>query len=142
MTASNQPFSIILAVRDYECDMQGIVNNSVYGNYFEHARHEYLKAVGLSFAALTAEGIHLVVTRSEIDYKKPLVSGDTFTITAMPKLTGKVRGQFIQTITRATQDASQAPETIANAIVHWASITPEGRPIKVQRLHDLFDTSG
>ena len=38
-----------IAVRDYECDIQGIVNNSVYMNYCEHARHEYLKTVGIDF---------------------------------------------------------------------------------------------
>ena len=36
-------FKIALPVRDYECDMQGYVNNAVYQNYLEHARHEYLQ---------------------------------------------------------------------------------------------------
>lgn len=31
-------FRIDLKVRDYECDLQGIVNNGVYFNYLEHAR--------------------------------------------------------------------------------------------------------
>ncbi|MBU2223338.1 MAG: acyl-CoA thioesterase, partial [Gammaproteobacteria bacterium] len=30
-------FSVDFKVRDYECDMQGIVNNAVYFNYLEHA---------------------------------------------------------------------------------------------------------
>ncbi len=38
-------FSIQLKVRDYECDMQGVVNNANYQHYMEHARHEYLKAI-------------------------------------------------------------------------------------------------
>jgi acyl-CoA thioester hydrolase len=28
-------FASEMSVRDYECDMQGIVNNSVYQNYLE-----------------------------------------------------------------------------------------------------------
>ena len=67
-------------VRDYECDMQGVVNNSVYQNYLEHARHEFLQSRGINFAELTAAGINLVVTRAELDYKKSLASNDRFVV--------------------------------------------------------------
>ncbi len=69
-------FSLEMAVRDYECDLQGVVNNAVYQNYLEHARHEYLKSIGIDFAALAAQKINLVVVRVEIDYKASLTSGE------------------------------------------------------------------
>ena len=72
-------FELDFVVRDYECDLQGIVNNAVYQNYLEHTRHQYLKSVGLDFAELHQQGIDPVVYRIEIDYKKPLKSGDSFT---------------------------------------------------------------
>ena len=48
-------FELTLDVRDYECDLQGVVNNAVYQNYLEHARHQYLQSLGLSFAGHIAE---------------------------------------------------------------------------------------
>ena len=41
---------LTLKVRDYECDLQGIVNNANYQHYLEHARHEFLLSLGVSFA--------------------------------------------------------------------------------------------
>lgn len=71
-------FELKLKVRDYECDLQGVVNNSVYQNYLEHTRHEYLKSLGLSFAELFQQGIVAMVARADIRYKFPLKSGDEF----------------------------------------------------------------
>jgi len=73
-------FTHELDVRDYECDMQGIVNNSVYQNYLEHVRHVYLKQVGIDFAEYTRQGVNLVVVRAELDYRHPLKSGDRFVV--------------------------------------------------------------
>ena len=91
-------FSLPIKVRDYECDLQGVVNNSVYQNYLEHARHEFLLARGVDFAALAAEGINLVVVRAELDYKKSLRPGDSFSIQVRCEMEGRVRLVFVQDI--------------------------------------------
>ena len=69
---------IILKVRDYECDLQGIVNNANYQHYLEHARHEYLRSHNISFAELHEQGIDAVVARITMSFKRPLRSGDEF----------------------------------------------------------------
>lgn len=71
-------YELHFKVRDYECDLQGVVNNSVYQNYLEHTRHEFLKTIGLDFAELFKQGIRATVAKVEIAYKFPLVSGDEF----------------------------------------------------------------
>ncbi len=76
----NYPFEIEMKVRDYECDIQGIVNNSVYQNYLEHARHEYLHFKNVSFADLHNRGIDAVVARIEMAFKAPLRPGDEFIV--------------------------------------------------------------
>ena len=45
------------SVRDYECDLQGIVNNAVYQNYYEHARHQFLLGKKVDFANCIPRGL-------------------------------------------------------------------------------------
>jgi acyl-CoA thioester hydrolase len=71
-------YELEFKVRDYECDLQGVVNNSVYQNYLEHTRHEFMKTIGLDFADLYNRGILAVVARVELAYKTSLRSGDKF----------------------------------------------------------------
>lgn len=72
--------TITLKVRDYECDLQGIVNNANYQHYIEHARHEFLHTENVSFADLHARGIDAVVARINMQFKQPLTSGDEFVV--------------------------------------------------------------
>ncbi len=71
-------FEIEMKVRDYECDIQGIVNNSVYQNYLEHTRHEFLEYHQVSFPDLHNKGVDPVVARLEMAFKTPLKPGDVF----------------------------------------------------------------
>ncbi len=73
-------YELEFKVRDYECDLQGIVNNSVYQNYLEHTRHEFLLTLGLDFTELYNKGIYAVVARADLSYKTPLKSGDKFVV--------------------------------------------------------------
>lgn len=71
-------FSLEFKVRDYECDLQGIVNNANYQHYYEHTRHEFLLKHGISFSDMHDKGIDFVVARVEMSYKNPLRSGESF----------------------------------------------------------------
>ena len=54
-------FETRIEVRDYECDIEGIVNNANYLHYMEHTRHLFLRHAGLSFADMHAKGVDAVV---------------------------------------------------------------------------------
>ena len=73
-------FEIEMKVRDYECDLQCIVNNANYQHYMEHARHEFLESAGANFGQLHLQGIDAMVSHAEIDYKVSLISGDRFIV--------------------------------------------------------------
>ena len=74
----NYIYELPMKVRDYECDLQGIVNNANYQHYLEHTRHEFLLSAGVSFAGLHEQGVDPVVARINMAFKTPLRSGDEF----------------------------------------------------------------
>ena len=130
---SEQPFKIELEVRDYECDMEGIVNNAVYMNYLEHARHKFLKHKGFDFATLAQKGIHLVVIRIEADYLYPLRSGNLFYVTVNLERISKLRFGFIQDIFK-----SQDNKPVMKAKVIGTSLNANGRPKYFEEIGYLF----
>ncbi len=96
-------YELCMKVRDYECDLQGIVNNANYQHYTEHTRHEFLLSHGVSFADLHQRGIDCVVARVTMQYKVPLRSGDEFTSRLWIKKEG-VKYVFMQDIFRAADE--------------------------------------
>ena len=98
---ANYIYTLRMKVRDYECDLQGIVNNANYQHYIEHTRHEFLLSHGVSFARLHDEGIDCVVARLTMQFKVPLRSGDEFDSRLWIKKEG-IRYVFMQDIYRAS----------------------------------------
>ena len=80
MNLENYKFTHEMKVRDYECDLQGIVNNANYQHYMEHSRHELLDSLGVNFEKLHEDGIDAIVAKITIEYKIPLRSGDRFVV--------------------------------------------------------------
>jgi acyl-CoA thioester hydrolase len=126
------PFSITLSVRDYECDLQGVVNNAVYQNYLEHARHEFLKSMQIDFAALAREGTNLVVVRAELDYLKSLTSGDIFEVKTHLSQVSRLKFAFHQSIVIQPENV-----TVVKAIVTGVALNPQGRPFMPDYLKRL-----
>lgn len=72
-------FTLQMKVRDYEVDVEGIVNNAVYLHYFEHTRHEFCSMAGLSFRRMREMGMAPVASEISVRYIRPLGLGDTMT---------------------------------------------------------------
>ena len=71
-------FETKIMVRDYECDIEGIVNNANYMHYAEHTRHLFLNACGISFAELHRQGTDAVVARVSMRFIASLGCDDEF----------------------------------------------------------------
>ncbi|MFC1750937.1 acyl-CoA thioesterase [Pseudomonadota bacterium] len=127
-------FTHDMAVRDYECDIQGIVNNGVYQNYLEHARHEYLKQVGIDFAEYARQGIKLVVVRAELDYLSPLTSGDEFVVGLNLVRESKARFAFLQDIRRKADN-----KCVMKAKIIGTALYDKGRPSIPEAMESLLN---
>ena len=125
---AGKPYDLEFSVRDYECDLQVIVNNAVYQNYYEHARHQFLLGKKIDFAKLHNEGIDLIVSRVEIDYKFSLRSGDLFKVTVSTRKVGYLRLIFDQYIYKLPEN-----KLISHAKVTGVGLN-RGRPIKLESI--------
>lgn len=130
-------FTLDFKVRDYECDMQGIVNNSVYQNYLEHTRHEFLLSRGVDFAELARQKINLVVLRAELDYKAPLVSGDEFYVDTVVVQSSRVRFDFLQNIYRKKDH-----KLMLSGKITGTSLNERGRPFVPEVIAALMESEG
>ena len=101
---SDYIYELDFKVRDYECDLQGVVNNAVYQNYLEHTRHEFLLEAGVDFAKLHDEGTDAMVIKIEMEYKFPLKSGDHFVCRVNMEREGGLKFVFIQDIYRKSDN--------------------------------------
>jgi acyl-CoA thioester hydrolase len=128
MAEAGIAYRLEFIVRDYECDLQGVVNNANYQHYLEHARHEFMISKGVSFVQLHEEGIDLIVTKVEIEYKYPLKSRDKFIVSLNIQREGNARLVFNQDIYRIPDE-----KHIAHAKVTGVA-TKKGRPVQPGKL--------
>ena len=132
---SNYRFQLEFEVRDYECDLQGIVNNAVYLNYLEHTRHTFLKNIGLDFAELHQGGFDLVMVRCELDFRYPLRSGNRFVVALNMERESKLRFAFSQVVLpRGREDPAVEARIVATCL------NRKGRPEFPEELLQKLET--
>jgi acyl-CoA thioester hydrolase len=79
------PFTFPVRVYYEDTDRGGVVYYANYLRYFERARSEWLRSLGLNQEQLAAvEGIGFVVARAEIDFKVGARLDDLLSVTVLP----------------------------------------------------------
>lgn len=74
-------------VQYYETDRMGIVHHSNYIRYFETARTEYIRSVGLPYDKIEELGVLIPVLAVSAEYKNPAVYDEVLTLScSMVKL--------------------------------------------------------
>lgn len=119
-------FTLTLKVRDYECDLQGIVNNANYQHYTEHTRNEFLRMRLEGMEALHARGIDTVVSRVELRFRASLRPADVFRSDLWVEKVG-VKYVFYQEIVRLADEqvCLQATTDIVCVVNGQLGVCPE-----------------
>ena len=121
-----------MEVRDHELDRFGMVNNAVYQNYLEHARHAFLASRGISLTHLLEEKFRPVVTRIDLEYLLPLQSGDSFSVQLWLTRLTRVKFQFFQQIQKIP-----SMQSTTRAHVIGTFLGPNDRPVMPEKMKTL-----
>lgn len=117
----------LLPVRVYyeDTDFTGVVYHANYVRYFERGRSDFLRLAGVSHTDLLErhDPAAFVVTRMEIDFRKPAKIDDALLVRTTYDVAKGPRLSISQRITRGE-------ELIATAAVSAACISLDGRPRK------------
>jgi len=92
-------------VRYRECDPMGVVYHTHYLDYFEAARTEALRDVGVRYRDLEDSGIIMPVVSATIDYKMPAKYDDVVVVDAHFRDMPTVRVPIDYEVRRANSDA-------------------------------------
>jgi acyl-CoA thioester hydrolase len=111
----------------FDTDAGGVVNNIAYLRFIETARTLLALKMGMSFKEIARTGIHPVVVRTEIDYKKAALLGDVLTINGSIAESSGVRFWVNFEITRREDDQLLVTCRQSLALIQM----PEGRPVRL-----------
>ena len=127
MPSPEREFTWQVRVYYEDTDRGGVVYYANYLRYFERARSEWLRSLGVNQERLAAvEGIGFVVARAEIDFKAGARLDDLLTVTVRP-LEQKKTYFWLEQEARREDGAVCAAARIQAACVRQADMRP--RPI-------------
>ncbi|MCX8600506.1 MULTISPECIES: tol-pal system-associated acyl-CoA thioesterase [unclassified Gilliamella] len=110
-----------------DTDAGGVVYHARYLAFFERARTEMLRAIGISQQKLLQEGIAFVVKKLDISYDFPARLDDMLTISSKVELIRKASIIFKQTIFNQNKQAISTADVVI-ACVDMTKMKPCALP--------------
>jgi len=119
-----------IIVRYAETDQMGIVHHSVYAVWFEAARTEFGKQIGMAYGECEKRGIMLPLIGLECSFKKPAHYDEVVTITAYVEKMTPVRLKVAyEVINKATN------ELLATGSTTHVWTNGEMHPVNIKKAH-------
>jgi acyl-CoA thioester hydrolase len=112
---------ISIRVRYAETDRMGLLHHANYLVFFEQARTELLRSLGLTYKDLEDQGFLLVLTKIEVHYRRPAFYDDLLTIRTHVERTTAVRIDHRYEVLRNGELLAEGKTTLA-------SVDRQGRP--------------
>ena len=128
MTPPAQPFRWSIRVYYEDTDAAGIVYYANYLRFFERARTEWLRALGVSQQRLAAaDGLQFVVTQADASFIKPARLDDALVATVAIAERARSFLIFVQELLRGDELLARARVKVA--CVDRSSLAPRRLPV-------------
>jgi len=111
----------------FDTDCGGVVHNIAYLRMIETCRTRLAAKMGMSLREMSLSHLFPVVTRTEIDYRKPAVLGDELIIKGVLESVERVRFWCAFEMSRASDNALLITCRQGLALVQM----PEGKPCRL-----------
>jgi len=115
-------------IRFSDSDRQGIVFNVNYLVYWDDVLTDYMEAIGLPWSELVANGDDMVLVRTEINYRKSAIVGDTVRTTIRVTGIGRTSVTFVYESTNAATGQVLVDGTRIQVVLNNASFEPTPVP--------------
>ncbi len=113
-----------ITVRYAETDCMGVVHHAVYPIWFEVARTDYIKAVGMSYSEMEQRGIMLPVIEITCRYRLPAKYDDTLVVKAEVSRLTQAKIEFCYTVTKKGSEEVLCTGTSSHGFVDAKSFRP------------------
>ncbi len=106
----------------------GVAHHAAYIPWLEIARTEMLRIGGLTYAQMEAAGLFLVITRLDLQYKRPARYDDLVRVDTVVAGGGRARLDHTYEVVRLTDDPATNNELLVTAATTLACVDATGRP--------------
>jgi len=135
---AGQVFSWPVRVYWEDTDGGGVVYHARYLNFFERARTELLRAIGIDQTELQKQhGYIWVVTEMNVKFRKAARLDDELLVTADFRWMKGVRQGFHQEITRKNDGTLVATAEVTAVMLHADTLKPARMPVWIREKLEL-----
>ncbi len=107
-----------------ETDCMGVVYYAEYLHFFERARNEYIRALGMPYTRVEERGLYLPVREASCRYRRPARYDNLLEIRAGIDRWGKASLNFVYEIYDQEREL-----LLAQGATQHACVNKEGRPV-------------
>jgi len=118
----------MLRVQFRDLDAYAHVNHAVYVTWFEVARTDALRELGIALVGPDALGLQFVVSELDVQYRRPAVAED---VVRIETCLSELRGASTRWHQEVWRPGEQGDELLAAGDVRVGIVGPDGRPTRI-----------
>ncbi|MBU26028.1 MAG: tol-pal system-associated acyl-CoA thioesterase [Gammaproteobacteria bacterium] len=124
-------FEILIRVYIEDTDAGGIVFYGNYLRFFERARTDFLRSVGIEQSLLIGTNMIFVVRHLSVEYKIPAKLDDVLSVSCAVKTIRPTRVIFVQSAARSADGANLVNAEVEVVAVSVDTLKPRALPKKL-----------